>query len=360
MIPCGLHRRFERIQQEPSSGDATSEPPTVALPNGELGSWNGGLLMGTAPPIVVGPRTHSLLEFAQSGPHFSFIWRTVGLANLTTAAVQAKGEAEFFGPLLPSQWKWFAAHGGWSGVAELARSLSVEVAALEWRTEGLVGLRAHAPATPTSPSGGSTSHGASTSTRTAVVITKPVRLAALPLPRLPRASGGGGGGGGSGGSSGLATGSCVNLVATINLNCTSVKRASHTHTRRFRADPLTESWAGGAFGGCASVELLNATDSTPIKGYSGDTAATVAAGADGVALPLVFGDGGGGGGGEHNGGSGSGSSGGKSVGGGTRVLPRAARTDGPGVRIKVVFVHGAILHGISLRCEPGALAQNPL
>ena len=28
-------------------------PPAIAIPNGELGSWNGGLLMGAGPPFVL-------------------------------------------------------------------------------------------------------------------------------------------------------------------------------------------------------------------------------------------------------------------------------------------------------------------
>jgi hypothetical protein len=82
--------QFSRVHQDPeSSQGGASHPPNVAIPNGELGSWNGGLLMGTAPPIVVGETTFSLLEFAQSGPHFSFIWHTADESALTPAAVEA-------------------------------------------------------------------------------------------------------------------------------------------------------------------------------------------------------------------------------------------------------------------------------
>lgn len=61
---------------------------------------------------------------------------------MSTAAVRAKGEAEFFGPLLPSRWPWFAQHGGWEGVARVARNLSIEVGHVSWRTEGWAALQA--------------------------------------------------------------------------------------------------------------------------------------------------------------------------------------------------------------------------
>ena len=59
------------------------------------------------------------------------MWRTLGGDNLTVLAVRAKGEAEFFGPLLPTQWQWCAENGGWAGVADLAKGLSIEIGGLE-------------------------------------------------------------------------------------------------------------------------------------------------------------------------------------------------------------------------------------
>jgi hypothetical protein len=125
------------------SAEGLSDAPAVAIPVGVLGrDWNGGLIMGTSPPIVAGPHTYALLEYVNNAPHFAFVFR--GKSNLTTAAVQAIGEKEFFGPLLPSQWPWFKRNDGWAGVAELARNVRIEVGALRYRTEGLVCLKATA------------------------------------------------------------------------------------------------------------------------------------------------------------------------------------------------------------------------
>lgn len=187
--------------------------------------------MGAGPPIVVGERTHALLEFAQSGPHFSFVWRTSSADNLTVPAVRAKGESEFFGPLLPTQWQWFAQNGGWAGVAALARGLSIEVGGLEWRTEGLVALRSASNTTAAAP---------------ATVTTRPVRLLA------------------DGGDT-----PCTAVIATANCNAS---RAAATE-------------------GAVAFELLDGVRGEPIPGFSGADAARLQPGADAVALPLVFSNG---------------------------------------------------------------------
>ena len=256
VVTPGVHSL--QVQQEGSA-------PVIAIPNGDLGSWNGGLLMGAGPPIVVGDRTHALLEFAQSGPHFSFVWRTSSGDNLTVPAVRAKGESEFFGPLLPTQWQWFAHNGGWAGVADLARGLSIEVGGLEWRTEGLVALRSAPNTTAAAP---------------ATVTTRSVRLLA----------------------DGDGT-SCVVLIATANCNAS---RAAAT-------------------GGAVAFELLSGVGGEPIPGFSGADAARLRPGADGVALPLLFGN-------------------------ATRELPSPVKTDG--VRFRVTMYAGNIeVFGISLRCK---------
>ena len=65
-----------------------------------------------------------------------------GMTNVSVAAVQAKGESSFFGPLLPSMFPWFAKNGGWEGLARIVPRLAIEVGHVSWRTEGLVALQA--------------------------------------------------------------------------------------------------------------------------------------------------------------------------------------------------------------------------
>eukprot|EP01047_Picozoa_sp_COSAG01_P042257 COSAG01_NODE_3679_length_5802_cov_347.111520_5_plen_257_part_00 len=67
---------------------------------------------------------------------------TMKLSNLSTAAVRAKGESSFFGPLLPTTFPWFAQNGGWEGLARIVPRLSIQVGHVTWRTEGLVALQA--------------------------------------------------------------------------------------------------------------------------------------------------------------------------------------------------------------------------
>ena len=229
--------------------DRDSLPRVAALPNGKLGAWNGGLLMGVAPPIVVGSWTYSLLDFAQSGPHFSFVYRNTPVVNLTTAAVRAKGEAEFFGPLLPTRWKWFAENGGWGGVANLARGLNIEVGGLRWRTEGLVCLKASAARAtlvtkPVRIGGGSDNGGGAQQRRTSVDTLPPVPPISAPAGCLPDA---------------------MAVIATINCNCTG-----GAHVSLLSGGPLSTAH--------------------PIAGYSGVDAAEVPPNADGTSLPLVFGN----------------------------------------------------------------------
>lgn len=82
-----------------------------AIPNGKVGEWNGGLLMGISQGVLDARtgRTHALLNYANSGFHFMGEFR--GMTNVSMAAVQAKGESSFFGPLLPSTFPWFAQNG---------------------------------------------------------------------------------------------------------------------------------------------------------------------------------------------------------------------------------------------------------
>lgn len=127
----------------------------IAIPAGLLGKdWNGGLMMGTGAPFIVGNRTFAVMNFVDSGPHFAYVYRNRG--NLTAAGLEALGEASFFGNLLPSKWGWFGTHNGWNGVAQLVNKLAISVGVLSYRTGGLVSLRAAAS--------------------NASVVTKPVRL----------------------------------------------------------------------------------------------------------------------------------------------------------------------------------------
>jgi hypothetical protein len=219
----GINSRGAMASEAAAHAAAT---PAVAIPLGELGTdWNGGLLMGTSQPIVAGSYTYALLEYVNNAPHFAFVFR--GMSNMTTAAVQARAETEFFGKLLPTQWPWFQRNNGWEGVASLARNVRIEVGALRYRTEGLVCIK--------------------TTAAPAVVMTKLVRVVVEQSQ-----------------SSTSPGGFEKNVVLTVNYK------------------------AGE--GGAASVELLD-EQGTPMDGYSARGAANISAGADGVALPLVFGAG---------------------------------------------------------------------
>ena len=207
-----------------------------------------------------------------------------------------QGEKEFFGPLLPSQWDWFAANGGWAGVAGLARGLGIEVGGLAWRTEGLVGLLAdtsdaHLLVTkplwldPGTPTGGSrTAH-----------IARTARTAHTAHAAHAAHTDGG---------------ACAIVVATMNCNCS---------------------------GGGATVSLLDGGNGRPIEGFSRAAAALVPSGelGDGVALPLVFGG----------------------RGNRTSALPAAAGNGAAGVRFQVELLGqhtGSQLFGITMRClKPG-------
>jgi hypothetical protein len=132
---------FSSVEEEREGGGGGGDATPPMVPNGAIGEWDGGLLMGIGPGVNDGAgRTHSLLLFADSGAHFMFVFRS--LTNLSTASVRAKGESEFFGHLLPSRWHWFSKNGGWEGVARVARNLSIEIGQLSWRTEGWVALKA--------------------------------------------------------------------------------------------------------------------------------------------------------------------------------------------------------------------------
>ena len=137
-------RRFSPVRQEVASPSDAA----VAMANGRLGEWNGGLLMGVAPAggLRVGQWTHALLPFADSGAHFMADMRE--LRNFSASAIQAWGEKQFFGPSIEQwpQWQTVGGVGGWAGLAAAGEKLRIEVGAVRWRTEGWVALRATADA----------------------------------------------------------------------------------------------------------------------------------------------------------------------------------------------------------------------
>ena len=130
----------------------------AAIPNGALGNWNGGIIMGlqavdtAAIAHATEPRpsserqwTDAILPYANSGAHFMSDMRV--LRNFTTAAVQAWGAQQFFGPSIDQwpQWASVGGVGGWAGLAKLGSKIRIEVGSVRWRTEGWVSLRATAP-----------------------------------------------------------------------------------------------------------------------------------------------------------------------------------------------------------------------
>ena len=218
----------------------------AAIPNGALGEWNGGILMGvqsvdtaaTTHTAEQGPSaassselqwTDAILPYASSGAHFMFDMRT--LQNFTTAAVQAWGDKQFFGPSIDQwpQWSSVGGIGGWAGIAKLGSKIRIEVGSVRWRKEGWVSLRATA--------------------ENATVQTVPVIVA------------GGVGSISSSGSSGSSgyCGSSGRVGASINLR------------------------------GSAVIEVLG-TDGNPFPGFSG-TAAAQLTDEDNVAAALNFGTG---------------------------------------------------------------------
>lgn len=101
----GVH--FHRPVQEDTAD------PVSAVGNGEVGTWNGGILMGMEP--VAGPRdqwTHALLPYADSGAHFMFGMRE--LSNFSVAAIEQWGAKQFFG-LSIEQWPQWPTVGGVGG-----------------------------------------------------------------------------------------------------------------------------------------------------------------------------------------------------------------------------------------------------
>ena len=219
-----------------------------------------------------------------------FVYR--GLRNLSTAAVRAKGEGEFFGPLLPSCWPWFSRHGGWEGVARMAREIRIEVGHASWRKEGWVALRAEA----TGGGEDGDAHGDSDAGG-AVVTTKPVYL------RSPV---------GHGASTSQIQGQGESEVEAVTAACGAGSVVVATINYK---------------GGPAIVQLLH-QDLSPIPGYSGDGGAARVSG-DGVALPLMFGRGPG--------------------------LPDdVVRDSRYGVRFRVQMEQeGSLLFGLSFRCREG-------
>ena len=142
-------RRFSAVQQEPAGPGPEQAEPQTAMANGRLGEWNGGITMGVTPAqgLRDGQWTHAVLPFVQSDAHFMFGARY--LSNFSSAAVQAWGEREFFGPSV-DQWPLWdsvgGGRGGWPGLAAAGERMSIEVGAVRWRTEGWVALRAVTPA----------------------------------------------------------------------------------------------------------------------------------------------------------------------------------------------------------------------
>ena len=158
--------RFVRVEQEPlrngSAEAAAAGRPAVAVPPGVLGrDWNAGLIMGASGPVVTAQYTYAVMEFVDSGPHFAYMFREMG--NVTAEQAETVGKAQFYGALLPSQWSWFAQHGGWAGVANLANKLQIVVGILRYRTGGLVCLRS--------------------TVANAVVVTEPVQVSAATAPQ---------------------------------------------------------------------------------------------------------------------------------------------------------------------------------
>lgn len=145
---------FQRIEQE-----QTDEPATL-IANGEIGEWNGGILMGIQPVdtetlstggAAAGGKadersqwTDAVLPYADSGAHFMFAMRE--LNNFTTEAVKAWGQRQFFGPSIEQWpgWTTVGGVGGWEGLAKVGQRLRIEVGAVRWRKEGWVSLRATA------------------------------------------------------------------------------------------------------------------------------------------------------------------------------------------------------------------------
>lgn len=136
-------------------------PVHAAIPNGALGEWNGGLLMGVQPVDTAAATrtagqapctasdggsqwTDAILPYASSGAHFMSDMRT--LRNFTTEAVTAWGDQQFFGPSIDQwpQWSSVGGVGGWAGIANLGSKIRIEVGSVRWRTEGWVSLRATA------------------------------------------------------------------------------------------------------------------------------------------------------------------------------------------------------------------------
>jgi hypothetical protein len=228
----------------------------------------------------------------------STLFLTVSIIN-SVATLKAK--TEFFGALLPSQWEWFGKHGGWTGVAALARGLSTEVGALEWRTEGLVALMA----------------AADSSKGNVTVLTKPVMLWEDGVAAGHSAGARTGADADAARIGGANSSGCNQLVATINCNCSG--------------GVTVELWSGEEGGG-------------PIAGYAGINAAIVHPFTNSVAIPLTFG--GSGNDAIKDGGAGSA--------GTSSSLPPQARS-APGVRFRVEWTSaGSQLYGISLRCQTTA------
>jgi hypothetical protein len=111
----------------------------TAMANGQLGTWNGGILMGVDPPhgIRDGKWTHALLSFADSGAHFMFAMRE--RANFSASAVRAWGESEFFGPSISQwpQWSTVGGVGGWQGLAAAGERIRIEVGSVRWSAPGV-------------------------------------------------------------------------------------------------------------------------------------------------------------------------------------------------------------------------------
>jgi hypothetical protein len=129
----------------------------AAIPNGALGNWNGGIIMGlqavdtAAVALATEPRpssewqwTDAILPYANSGAHVMSDMRV--LRNFTTAAVRAWGAQQFFGPSIDQwpQWTSVGGVGGWAGLAKLGSKIRIEVGSVRWRVEGWVSLRATA------------------------------------------------------------------------------------------------------------------------------------------------------------------------------------------------------------------------